>query len=86
VFGEASGAGLALGLFCYYFALETSQAFILVPLTAVYPAVSVVLSSAFLHERPQVSQWVGILFVIVGAILLLTGPPATQTPEEMPRS
>ena len=85
VFGVASGAGLALGLFCYYFALETSHASILVPLTAIYPAVSVVLSYAFLHERPQVFQWVGILFVIVGAILLLTGPPATRTPEEMPR-
>ena len=85
VFGVASGVGLALGLFCYYFALETSQASILVPLTAIYPAVSVVLSYAVLHERPQMSQWVGILFVIVGAILLLTGSPATRTPEEMPR-
>src|ERR671925_934754 len=65
VFGVASGAGLALGLFCYYFALETSHASILVPLTAIYPAVSVVLSYAVLHERPQASQWVGILFVIV---------------------
>jgi len=85
VFGVASGAGLALGLFCYYFALETSQASILVPLTAIYPAVSVVLSYALLHEWPQVSQWVGILLVLVGAILLLTGPTATVAPEEWHR-
>jgi transporter family protein len=84
-FGVASGAGLALGLFCYYFALETSQASILVPLTAIYPAVSVVLSYALLHERPQVSQWVGILLVIVGAILLLAGPTAPVAPEERHR-
>jgi bacterial/archaeal transporter family protein len=70
VFGVASGTGLALGLFCNYFALETSQASILVPLTAIYPAVSVVLSYALLRERPQVSQWVGLLLVLVGAILL----------------
>jgi bacterial/archaeal transporter family protein len=85
VFGVASGAGLALGLFCYYWALETSPASILVPLTAIYPAVSVVLSYALLHERPQVSQWVGILLVIIGAILLLAGPTATLAPEERHR-
>ena len=85
VFGVASGTGLALGLFCYYFALETSQASILVPLTAIYPAVSVVLSYALLRERPQVSQWVGLLLVLVGAILLLTGPTATVAPEEWHR-
>jgi bacterial/archaeal transporter family protein len=85
VFGVASGAGLALGLFCYYWALETSQASILVPLTAIYPAVSVVLSYALLHERPSVSQWVGILLVIIGAILLLAGPTATLAPEARQR-
>jgi bacterial/archaeal transporter family protein len=85
VFGLASGAGLALGLFCYYCALEKSQASILVPLTAMYPAVSVLLSYALLHERPHVSQWIGVIFVIAGAILLLSGPTATNTPEEVPR-
>jgi bacterial/archaeal transporter family protein len=83
VFGLASGAGLALGLFCYYFALEKSQASILVPLTAIYPAVSVLLSYALLQERPNVAQWVGVVFVIVGAILLLSGPTANISPEEM---
>jgi transporter family protein len=85
VFGLASGAGLALGLFCYYFALEKSQASILVPLTAIYPAVSVLLSYALLQERPNVAQWIGVVFVIVGAILLLSGPTANIAPEEMPR-
>jgi uncharacterized membrane protein len=85
VFGVASGAGLALGLFCYYFALEKSQASILVPLTAIYPAVSVLLSYALLQERPNVAQWIGVVFVIVGAILLLSGPTANISPEEMPR-
>jgi transporter family protein len=85
VFGLASGAGLALGLFCYYFALEKSQASILVPLTAIYPAVSVLLSYALLQERPNVAQWIGVVFVIVGAILLLSGPTANISPEEMQR-
>lgn len=81
VFGLASGAGLALGLLCYYVALEKSQASILVPLTAIYPAVSVVLSYAFLNERPTFSQWVGVVLVIAGAILLLSGPTANVSQE-----
>jgi transporter family protein len=81
VFGILSGAGLALGLLCYYFTLEKGQASIVVPLTATYPVVSVLLSYAVLHERPSLSQWVGIILVIVGAVLLLTGP-LENTPQE----
>jgi transporter family protein len=85
VFSLASGAGLGLGLLCFYVAmfaaLETSHASIVVPLTAVYPAVSVLLSYALLDERPTGAQWVGIVFVIVGAILLLSGPTANLSHE-----
>jgi transporter family protein len=84
VFGVASGVGLALGLLCYYSALEQSPASVLVPLTAIYPAVSVLLSYAFLHERPYASQWVGIVFVIIGTILLLSGPTTTVAPAKPP--
>jgi hypothetical protein len=51
----------------------------------IYPAVSVLLSYVLLHERPHVAPWVGIIFVIVGVILPLSGPTATITPEEVPR-
>src|SRR5262245_26447479 len=81
VYGVASGVGLALGLLCYYVALERSPASILVPLTATYPAVSAVLSYAFLDERPNMSQWAGVVLVVIGTILLLSGPTATVTPE-----
>ena len=57
VFGVASGAGLALGLFCYYFALETSHASILVPLTATYPAVSAWLDRVRSHEGHVPIEW-----------------------------
>ena len=77
VFGVLSGAGLALGLLCYYVALEKTQASILVPLTAMYPVVSVLLSYAVLHERLSLLQWVGVALVVGGAMLLLS----TATPE-----
>jgi bacterial/archaeal transporter family protein len=80
VFGVLSGTGLALGLLCYYLALQGSNASFVVPFTATYPAVAVLLSYAVLGERPSAAQWVGIVLVIVGAALLLSGPasPAKQ--------
>jgi bacterial/archaeal transporter family protein len=79
VFGVLSGAGLALGLLCYYVALEKTQASLLVPLTAMYPVVSVLLSYAVLHERLSLLQWVGVVLVVGGAMLLLSTAPA-ETP------
>jgi uncharacterized membrane protein len=60
---------------------NASPASILVPLTATYSAVSAALSYAFVDERPNVSQWIGIVFVVIGTTLLLLGPTATVTPE-----
>jgi len=74
VFGLLSGAGLALGLLCYYFALSRGQATIIVPLTACYPVVTVALSYGFLNERPTRSQLAGVVLVAVGLTLLLSGP------------
>jgi len=79
VFGVLSGAGLAFGLLSYYFALETTQASLLVPLTAMYPVVSVLLSYAVLHERLSMLQWVGVVLVLGGAMLLLS-TATTETP------
>ena len=72
VFGLFSGAGLAIGLVFYYLALEHAQANMIVPLTSLYPAVTVVLSYIFLHERLSPLQWVGLVLLLVGAYLLLS--------------
>lgn len=63
-------------VFCdiYYFALQNGHATVVVPLTALYPAVTVVLSYAILRERPSSIQWIGFLLVIAGAFLLLSSP------------
>lgn len=81
VFGLLSGAGLALGLLFYYLALEKAQASVIVPLTAVYPVVSVLLSYFVLGERLRLVQWLGVLLVVLGVVLLLT-PPAGDVPRE----
>jgi transporter family protein len=74
IFGLISGAGLALGLLFYYMALEKGQVSIVVPLTAIYPIVSVLLGYAILKEKPSPLQWLGVFLVVLGAVLLLSGP------------
>jgi transporter family protein len=74
IFGLVSGAGLALGLLFYYMALEKGQVAIVVPLTAIYPIVSVILGYVILKEKPSTLQWIGVFLVVAGAVLLLSGP------------
>jgi transporter family protein len=74
IFGLISGAGLALGLLFYYMALEKGQVSIVVPLTAIYPIVSVLLGYVILKEKPSPLQWIGVILVVAGAVLLLSGP------------
>jgi transporter family protein len=74
LFGILSGAGLAIGLVFYYLALQHARANVIVPLTSLYPAVTVVLSYTFLQERLTPLQWVGLIMILVGAYLLLSGP------------
>jgi transporter family protein len=78
VYGLLSGAVLALGLLFYYLALEHARVSVIGPLTATYPAVAVLLSYAFLGERPTLTQWLGVILVITGAALLFSGPYASD--------
>jgi bacterial/archaeal transporter family protein len=71
-YGVLSGAALAFGVLCYYFALAEGRVSIIVPLTATYPVVAALLGYALLGERPSRAQWAGILLIIMGAALLLS--------------
>lgn len=80
VYGILSGVALAVGLLFYYFALEGARVTVIVPLTATYPVVAVLLAFVLLRERPQPLQWVGIILVVAGVALLLSGPSKTPEP------
>jgi transporter family protein len=80
-FGLLSGVALALGLFFYYLALQQGRVSIVVPLTATYPVVAALLGVGLLGERPSLTQWLGVLLVVTGAALLLSGPLA-EAPRE----
>ncbi len=78
VFGLYSGGALAVGLLAYYFALERGQAGVIVPLTSVYPVLTVLLSAVFLRERLGPQQWIAVSLIILGVVLLLV--PAARKP------
>ena len=80
VYGILSGVALAVGLLFYYFALEGARVTVIVPLTATYPVVAVFLAFVLLRERPQPLQWVGVVLVVAGVALLLSGPSKTPEP------
>ncbi len=68
---------MGVGLLLFYVALDYGKAVVIVPLTATYPLVTVLLSYLFLGERPSPLQWCGLALVVVGAALLLSGPILT---------
>lgn len=74
IFGLLSGVGMAVGLLLFYLALDTGKAVAVVPLTASYPLVTVLLSYWLLGERPSALQWLGLALVVAGTMLLLSGP------------
>lgn len=74
VFGLLSGTGLAIGLLFYYLALEKGNMSIIVPLTSIYPVVSVLLGYLVLGEKMRLPQWLGVILIIAGTVLVLSGP------------
>ena len=79
IYGILSGVALAVGLLFYYFALQGDKVAVVVPLTATYPIVAVLLAYVLLRERPHPLQWVGVLLAVAGVALLLSG--SSKTPE-----
>ena len=80
IYGILSGAALVIGLLFYYLALADANVTIVVPLTATYPVVAVLLGYALLRERPSLLQWIGVILVVTGAALLLSGPSKAPNP------
>jgi len=68
----AALAGLLGGAGYVFFvkALETGKASVVIPLTALYPAVTVAMAAALLRERPSPYQAVGIVLAVIASVLL----------------
>ena len=77
---EANAAGITaafltalfgvFGIVIFFFALSKTKASILVPLTALYPVVTIILSFVFLKEKVTLVQGIGIVRAIAASVLL----------------
>jgi bacterial/archaeal transporter family protein len=76
----ALGSGIisCLGNIAYYEALNHAKAATVIPLTALYPVVTVLLAIPLLKEHVNLPQWIGI-GLSLAAIYLFNVPQATTT-------
>ena len=59
-----------LGTILFFFTLSKTKASILVPLTALYPVITVLLSFILLKEKVDLVQGIGIVLAVVASVLL----------------
>jgi transporter family protein len=69
-YAALGGVGAALGTVCFYLLLARERASLAVPLTSLYPALTVILSVLFLKEHLNGVHIVGILFALAAVALL----------------
>ncbi len=58
------------GSIIWYIVLEKEKASLIVPFTALYPLITVVLSAAFLKEKITIANWIGIILALIAGFLL----------------
>jgi transporter family protein len=65
-------SGLATGAswLCYYRALQLGDAAKVAPIDKLSLVLVALFAFAFLQERPSAREWAGILFVVIGVILI----------------
>ncbi len=59
-----------IGQLLYYYALKSGDASVVVPLIATFPLVTFVLATLFLGDKLSITKISGILFTILGIVLL----------------
>jgi transporter family protein len=85
--GMLAGLVNGLGNWAVFASLESgAKASVAIPLTALYPLVTVMLATAFLKERPTLLQWLGIALALAGGAMLSYEPavPAVAQKEQIP--
>jgi transporter family protein len=66
----AAGVAMAFGLLSFFRALSQAPAAVVMPLTALYPLVTVILSLAVLHETLNPRQVLGVALALAAVWLL----------------
>lgn len=69
-FALVTGVCGSLGGIAFFLALGHGRASIVVPLSSLYPAITILLSLIFLGESPSLTQGIGIALALIASILL----------------
>ena len=64
----------SLGYLLFIGAIRLGRAALVVPLTALYPAVTVVMARVFLDEQLSIQQLIGVVLAIIAAVLISMEP------------
>ncbi len=70
VLAFTAGVFGGLGYIFFIKALEKGKVSVVMPLTALYPAITVIIALIVLKEKPNIYQWIGILLAIVAGVFL----------------
>ncbi|ENN96271.1 hypothetical protein J422_03393 [Methanocaldococcus villosus KIN24-T80] len=70
IFAILSAVFVVFGSLLLYYALYKGKASIVVPISSVGPAITVVLSIIFLKESLTINQIIGIVLIMIGVIML----------------
>jgi transporter family protein len=74
--GTLDGVTNSLGALCLYMSLQSgAKASIAVPLTALYPLITVLLAVVFLGERLNGLHWFGVALALLASLLMSTESP-----------
>lgn len=75
--GTLAGIANSLGAWFLYASLESgAKASIAVPLTSLYPLLTVLMAMGFLGEKVRPLQWFGIALALIAGILMTLETPA----------
>lgn len=70
IFGILTGVVAVLGTLFFFFAVRDAKVSIVVAITALYPAVVILLARIFLNEAVTLTNLIGIVVAIIAVVLL----------------
>jgi len=65
-----AGIMMAVGTIALYLAIQGGKAIVVIPLTSLYPVVTIVLSYFILHEEISLVKGLGVILALVALILI----------------
>jgi len=64
------GIMMSLAAITFYIAIQVGKAIIVIPLTSLYPVVTIVLSYLILHEEISLTKGFGIILAVLALVLV----------------